>query len=553
MGLFSDTCRALVDKTTGKALAGKALQDALQDPGWPRCGHAVKKAALFCAKCGAPAPGGWWQCPGCGKKVGNESEFCWNCKQALHPESRNEVAGGQWQKGFEQFARRLEVGDILALVKNGLEIQTGTAAILLDGGAYKDVLGPGRHTLESLARKINWWGDPPPRTAILVDNGDVTLPLRFEGLRSHEELPLDLQIEAVFHFSEKGAPAFVANLFKSRDWLMADEIAEILRAELRYAVTTLCATSTADDLVKDPQRRLQVEDALETTLKTALERYGLELVRVAAAEFSGKEFDALRAQAGALELRRREIEFGQRLRELVASEKMHLFKSEQDLEDYVKQLAQERAISAEKRDRELALLKMVQRHELDQKEAAYRMACEIEKAAHEIKVKIQWDDYTRDRQTKDARLQDELAKMTTAREVDEALKWIDVRAKKKAFERQDYAERAAVQDKLSLQTLVAMTDDPARREALLKLNEQLQAQGKSADVILALQAGRNPDVVRVLAEMERAKREDRDKDWAERKNLLDESAERLERILKSALETTAEAARHPGTTTHVVK
>lgn len=57
MGLFSDTCQALVDPKTGYALKGAELDRARQDPNWPRCGNKVRKGARYCGKCGAGAPG----------------------------------------------------------------------------------------------------------------------------------------------------------------------------------------------------------------------------------------------------------------------------------------------------------------------------------------------------------------------------------------------------------------------------------------------------------------------------------------------------------------
>jgi len=67
MGLFSDTCEALIDVATKRALQGDALVRARQNPDAPRCGNRVPKAARFCNRCGSSAPGGWWRCPHCRK------------------------------------------------------------------------------------------------------------------------------------------------------------------------------------------------------------------------------------------------------------------------------------------------------------------------------------------------------------------------------------------------------------------------------------------------------------------------------------------------------
>ena len=184
MGLFYDTCNALIDRNTGRALSGEALAAAQKDPNWPTCGNKVPKRARFCNKCGKPAPGGWWRCPQCNKWVGNDSRFCPHCNAALFPDERVDMAGGVWHKEPGQFAQRFEVGDVKRLLNTGLKVQEGTAAILLDTGAVNDILQAGQHNPESLLRKINWFGNPPPRSVVLIDIGEVIVPLHLEGLRT---------------------------------------------------------------------------------------------------------------------------------------------------------------------------------------------------------------------------------------------------------------------------------------------------------------------------------------------------------------------------------
>ncbi len=550
MGIFSDTCRALVDPATGRALRGEALELAKKDPKAPRCGNTVKKAARFCSKCGSGAPGGWWQCPACGKWVGNESNFCWNCNQPMNPERRPGMSGGVWQRSAAVFAEKFDAGDIKRLLKeNGLIVEAGTAAILMDGGRFKDVLQPGRYNLDGLARKINNWGDPPPRTVVLVENGDLVLPLRIDNLRSADGFPVEFYTEVAFHFVERGAQDFLDNLFKGRERLSPKEIADVLGREIVYAVQNVCNTSNMEDLVKDPQRRTKLEDELNAILGDTLKRFGLEIVRVPSAEFYGAEYEQLAAKAGELEIKRRELEFGQRLRELVSSDKMHGFKSEHELEEYVRQLAQEKNVSAAQRDVELKRLLQVNRHELDGKEVAWQMAQEMEKASHQIGVKLKWDEYTNQKLLADAKVQAEVKGIAVDGDVAEAMKWLKVRAEKQAVERANMAETAKVLEGKSVETLIALIDDPAKREQLLALNRQAGLKGLTPEQILARNAVESPELARLLAEMERAKNQDRDREWDERKRMQQDMADRLERVMKSALDNMATAAKQgPGAT-----
>lgn len=371
------------------------------------------------------------------------------------------------------FAEKFVAGDLQRLLKEtGLVIEAGTAAILMEGGQCKGVLDPGRYTFDGLLRKVNWWGDPPPRTVVLVENGDVVIPLRIEGVRMADGFPVEFYTEVALRFAEKGAEAFLENLYKNREQLLPKEIAEILEREIVHAVQNLCNTTNMEDMVKDPQRRTRLEDELNEVLARTLKRYGLEIVRVPSAEFTGKEYEELAEKSGQLEIKRRELEFGQRLRELVSGDRMHGFKNEHEVEEYIRQLAQEKNISAELRDQQIKILLQVQRHELGGAEVAWQMAREMEKVSHEIGVKLKWDDDTRHKLVADAKLQAEVKTIQVEAEVDEVTKWLDVRAKKQAIKRQDLAETAKIPDGQSIETRVDLIDDPAKREHLLELNRQ---------------------------------------------------------------------------------
>ena len=531
MGLFSDNC--------------------------PECGTNVRRTAKFCGKCGKPGPKSWFKCPSCRKWVGGDSEFCWNCHAALHPNQRGVRSGGIWQRPAGMFAQRFDVDDLRGQLGKGVMVQAGTSAVLLDQGVLKDVLEPGRHTLDSLMQRLLHWGEPAPRTVILVDNGDVVLPLRIEGLRTREEMPVEFYGEVAIHFQAAGADRLVANLLKEKREVTCLEITEHLAGEIRYAVQNLCQQSLMEELIRDPERRLRLENTLQQTLSAALDRLGLALVRVASAEFAGTEYEAIREKMGGVELKRREIEFDQRLRELLSSDQMHQFKNEHELEEYVSQLAQEKNISASHRNQELALLKQVQRHELEGHEAEFQIRREQEQAEHEIGIKVKWDDYGRDKSLKDERTTDEIETIRRKREDEEVKLALTWRQKKqqlerehegelKRLERDDLAERGRIFSGMNLETMLATIEDPARRAHLLEMQQQLQAAGKTPAEILAMQAGRSPAAAAALQEMLRSNRELLESEFKERQRISDDGAKRLEEVMKKALEAVAEAAKRSG-------
>ena len=313
------------------------------------CGNRVPKKARFCSKCGHGAPKGWVTCPSCRKWVGNDSRYCPHCNQPLHPEERPDFAGGVWDRKLGLFAQRIELSDVTGIAKSGLKIREGTLAILLDAGKKAAILGPGMHKPEGTLRNINWFGHPPPRSVVMVDAGDCVFRMDFKGMRTAEELPIDVVAEVTLRFDPRNADGFIENLFKDSSVKVLEEhlrakmedgnvdvalnakefevrglpteaVGAWLVSEATAAVKDLCLQSTVEDLVKDPERRPRFEDAVARALKELLKRSGLELVRVGYVDFISADYEKMRKQYGELDAKRRQLEYDRKLNEYILSE-----------------------------------------------------------------------------------------------------------------------------------------------------------------------------------------------------------------------------------------
>ena len=412
----------------------------------PDCGHKVSKRARFCSECGRGAPDGWTKCPLCGKWVGNDSHHCPHCNAPLHPSERVDLAGGVWDREAGLFAQRFELSDTRRVMKDGLMIQQGTTAVLLDGGKVVDTLSPGRHEPQGMLRKINWFGNPPPRSAVMVDSGDIVFRVDFTDspaaqsdpkggdaavshvpLRSAEELPVGAMAEVTLRFIPGLAVDFIANFMKERREITTKDVCAWLYEESVSAVRDLCLQSTIEDLVKDPERRERFEDALKRALQPALKRIGIELVRVGAVEFFGPEYEKVRAKYGDLDYQRRLVEFHRKNLELIAENEkidqddalqreeradqasMTREKRNHDYAEYVAQLAQEKDLSELDRANEIAIAQRVANGEIAAKDAELAAARALEEHAKELaalanslELDLTQRNYERDQAIKDA-------------------------------------------------------------------------------------------------------------------------------------------------------
>ena len=534
MGIFSDRCDALIDPTTGRALGGEALAQAKLDPKWPRCENSVRKAARFCNKCGSPAPGGWWKCPSCGKWIGNEARYCSHCNTPLYPEDRAVMAGGTWRKDPGLFAQRFEIGDVKRLLQDDLLIQEGTVAVVTDGGHIHGILESGRHNPDSLARAINWLGDPPPRSVVMVDAGDVALPLRVEGLRTAEHHPIGFYGEVILRFGKDktASRAFFENALKDRRHLAYKDLSESLQGVVRTAVDALCVTSKLDDLVRDPERRVRLQETMTRMIGEDVARYGLQVVRVSSAEFTGDEYEEYAERLGDVDIKRREFEYADAMRKLQKKDEMDTFKDADELRSYKAIIDSEYRVSQATRDREWELLKRAWEHD----DIRHRQLLEVEQAEHDIGVQQMNDEYARGKGVKDASAAALARDAAFDQEKKEAEWGLDIRNRKKA---EDAQRRAG----MTLEERLMDVSDPTLRRVLV---EQMMAQRNltmTPEQILAEAAATSPAAAEALAKMSDRTRQNAEMVLAEMKKLYADANERQDKNLKTFMEPAVEAAK----------
>ena len=536
MGIFFDTCDALIDPQTGRALTGEALANAQQDPKWPRCGNRVSKRARFCNSCGKPAPGGWWKCPGCGKWIGNDSRFCPHCNQPLYPDDRAAMAGGVWRKEPEHFAQRFEVGDIKRELTHDLQVQEGTVAVLMDAGGVSGVLEAGAHNVDSLAHRVNWFGNPPPRSVVLVDVGEVVMPLHIEGLRTAEHFPIEFYGEVMLRFrgDKDAARAFMANILGSNRACTFKEVADHFAGSARIAVDEMCVSSTVDDLVRDPERRIRLQERMTSRLEKDLAASGLELVRVSSAEFTGDEYEKYADNLGKVEEERLALEYRAAIRKLASDEDMAKYRDADSLRNYKETIDHEYRVSHETRDREFELLKREWEHD----DIKYRRLIELEEQDHAHVLDGKEHAHAVEMNLLDAngrldvvKVQAAIDRIANDEKIDEEKKWLEVRRLKMLLEQENKRLDAERRQSMTIEQMLADILDPEQRADMLKLYQ------------MKLQSGMTPQ--QILASM--GKTDHNDEFLQKMEELYKDNAGRIDKNLSKMLEPATEAAKHPTT------
>lgn len=561
MGFFSDRCNTPVDPATGRALSGEALQTALQNPKAPRCRAAVKKKAKFCSTCGSPAPGGWRRCPNpkCRKWVGNESEFCPHCRQALNPGDRFEVVNGRWQRPAGELARRFETLNLLDDIKrNGLVIDAGTRALLLDGGKVKDVLEAGTHSLESLGHKVNHWGNPPPRTVVLVDASEQILPLVGHNLRDarHQAVNLNLTLRWSLGRKERQMEAFFVEVLKGEERLRGDAVNDGLEEELSSVLKVAVANLDGESLLRDPEGREKLHQELGERLQQSLATYGLELTRVTALEVSMPEIEALLDREGAGTRERRGLDLEkEELERAAVAEAMRTRRAFESRETQAQ-------TGHEAKLRDLA-------REGETLDASHGVR--MTKAEQELELQNRLKDNERDNRKRDALSDDEIDRLTHQRSLDKDLSEheLNVRKTKDALELRKLKNAQTHEDKqkeiellsmkakvladLKPEVLLALEPDPSVRRDLQGFFE-LRAKGEmSPETLLVLLAEKSPQAGQALFQKAGLDRQAWENLIQTQRQDLREALDRQERLFNKAQETTSQAAKSGGADVQIIK
>lgn len=545
MGIFTDKCDTLIDPSTGRALSGAALEQAKTDKNWPRCDNRVHKAARFCNKCGSSAPRGWWQCPSCKKWIGGEAQFCSHCNTPLYPDERSVMAGGAWRKDAELFAQRFEIGDINRLLQNDLQVQEGTIALLLDGGAVCGILESGRHNKDSIGGKKIVSENMQPRSLVMIDIGDIILPLRVDGLRTMEHHPIEFYGEVILQFgnTSTAAVAFLENALKDARHLSYDDLRESLQGVLRTAINSMCAASSLDDLVRDPERRVRLHDTMTRIINDDIKRKGLQLIRVSSAEFTGDEYDEYVQRLGEVDIKRRELEYVETMRKLQNQAEMDAFKDADALRTYKALIDNEFEVSQATRDREWQLLKRNWEHD----NIRHQQLLEIEQSDHTILKTRKMNDFAREENVENAGTDVKIQQMRFAQEMKEARDALELRKAKDAHELELKEKDAKRRAGMKMEERLMDVDDPVLRRQLFDVLMAERNRTMTPEQILAEAAMNSPAAAEALAKMSDRSKQNAEQVLAEMKKLYADANERQDKNLKTMLEPAIEAAkRQPG-------
>ena len=572
---FTDKCVAFVGDD-GRALSGPALEAAKHNPQARHCGHLVKHRAKFCSKCGSPAPGGWWRCGACGQWIGNESNKCPHCGKVQNVSARLDLSDGVWQKGDDVFAQKFDSFDVQALLQKGLVIQEGQCAILLDDGVVAEVLPPGRYSKDDIVGMKNYLESGKAKSFVMVELSEIPFPVMVDSIRTKEDMSVDLRCVAVIQFNPEHPVEFLSNVMGARAYVTGgevsshlgyDDVARFIISDIDIASRDFCNLHTVDELFKDPSLRLDLENTMLSQLQRNLNAAGLRFIRLKEVEFQGAVFEHLREMAGDVETKRREIEFQLRADELANDASKRKAMSENEMEEFMDQLAQEKDIKDYMRAQEMARLADIWKFDRAQAEQDGQNHFETVEAEHAEELKsIQQSGELERREKAHAerirqriaeqnasltyeQIEVEIQKMRVAAEQEAAKGWVDIQLQKQQGLQNLEFERINAYKDLDAKTLAAAIDDPNRADRIAHIAELELQKGMSPELLLAAAAARGvKEAADALSAMNSEQRAVIEKAREENRDIYEKMLTMNERMFNQAADSLAKGNAVPGTT-----
>ncbi|MBQ9753262.1 MAG: hypothetical protein IJV93_00760 [Lentisphaeria bacterium] len=320
--------------------SAETLRDANGNP-VRICNHKVNNNAHFCSKCGTPAPGGWWKCSGCGQMIGNDSSTCPHCGKAHVISARQHLSDGYWQKNEDILAEFIDLEDVTLKMDNGLNVQPHQCCVFFAGGKMVEILAPGAYSDEQLKEMAAPYGGN--RSIVMIDKAEFPVRMCVEKLHSKENIETDLHISLTLRLDELNINLFLQNFMgngltlgrgKFSNVVVYDEIARTMLQFTDLLAREYCASRTIKEFFCDSSVRKELEDYLAKELFDHLKSAGMSLVRLGEIEFESEVFDELRKRSGELEIKRKELEFMEKVRELENAEQ----RKEQEFSEKVREL-----------------------------------------------------------------------------------------------------------------------------------------------------------------------------------------------------------------------
>ncbi|MFB6151292.1 MAG: zinc-ribbon domain-containing protein [Haloarculaceae archaeon] len=521
----------------------------------PSCGATAPADARFCGECGTSLAA---SCPSCGADNPADAAYCAECGAELtggaDPDAARAGDSDVLQLREYEFARRATGSDLQARgflarlrQKEEVKIEAGNRALLLENGEIKGTLGPGKHTLDSLGRKLKDFRRGQDYAVFLVNEGTTAVTVEVDDVRTATDYLVSVGVELVIEVDDP--QLFFTEMLRTRDAVTAETLTATLGDAIRDELEATISGYERDDLYGNRELKRDLRQDVEHELRRTLERNGLRLVDLLSFEY-GDDLDEVRE-------RRKEVEI-EREKQDIADDELELDKreTERETERVVHDQRQRvrRGSARQSADHELETQEIEQSHEKDDMRRRHRHEAEREEVEHdqekkttrtEAEAERREIEHEQDMSEIDDLLDAKKRKDMDGLDVEEREQDIEMRREEHEVEVE--RERLQARDEVDLDTLASMDSVD---EAVAELAEIEKAEDLTPEQLEALGAKESDELAKARqeahdAETERQRVEDQEQFREELRETMEDAMDRVQETSESAMDNmgdTAEAA-----------
>jgi hypothetical protein len=316
----------------------------------PNCGKTVAKDAEYCEACGCPTATSWATCHRFQAAIAGDAQFCWKCGAAQDLKARRALYGDRWQRSPSDFAVRVDLAVADKVLRQGIQVDEGTLALLFQEGEFKGTLGPGYHSADALVQGLAGLEKASAAHAILLDAQSAEVDFEIENILVKNQVPISARIRLLFQIRD--AKKFADKFLREAASFTTQDLTAVFQPDVAATLEGQLKELSPDDLIVEAQRRQLIEEKMVGALNPTLAAYGLEITGVRLADFGGPAIDFIREKLGEIHRLDREFELNRRLRDAVRAEKVDAFRDEEQLKDYYEQISHELGFKSAEREQE---------------------------------------------------------------------------------------------------------------------------------------------------------------------------------------------------------